>query len=284
MTTTTWTTDAETKNSKGEVKTASFTAARLAVIDCPSLTPSTGSVTFRPVWAVIAGTEMVMKYFIANIRLGKRIEPSRSELRSDKIEFLKTWGYRTDIQRPSEGIVTANTYVQEVCTMDNGMVDPWGVRFLLVVPEEWHQQILLKIDPKNIDEAIGHVQSQGIHKKLTPEVLRSMIPTAVLFSGYLDRRTRCPLIPSLKFQLQILCAALDKGLARFPDEGYRSHYREWGFSTSFISKFQQSGLLEWGCHGFELTPKSVTPACIGFKAEHSDVEEFLAAEVGTYLR
>jgi hypothetical protein len=282
--TTTWTTDAETKNSKGEVKTASFTAARLAVIECPSLTPSTGSVTFRPVWAVVAGTEMAMKYFIANIRLGKKIEPDRTEIRSERIEFLKTWGYRLDIQRPADGIVSANVYIRDVCTMDTGMVDPWGVRFLLVVPEEWHLQILEKVSPKDIDDAIGHVRSQGLNKNLTPEVLRSMIPTAILFSGYLDRRTRCPLIPTLKFQLQILCAALDNGLARFPDEGYRSHYREWGFSSSYISKFQQQGLVEWGCHEISLKKDSRTPACIGFRAEHKDVEEFLAKEVGVYLK
>lgn len=277
-----WTTDAETKNAKGEIKTASFDAARLAVIDCPNLTPGSTSATFRPVWAVIAGTEMAMKYFIANIRLGKKIESNTREIRTDRIEFLKSWGYKVDVQRPADGVIAANVYLQDICTMDPGMVDPWGVKFLLVVPSEWHNQILAKLDPKELQEAVDHVHGQNIHRSLTPEALKSMLPTAVLFSGYLDRRTRCPLIPSLKFQLQILCSALDKGLARFPEGSHRSHYREWGFSTTNLYKFRYDGLDEWGCHVINLSQD--VPACIGFRAPHDEVEHFLSEEVSLYLR
>jgi hypothetical protein len=216
---------------------------------------------------MFAGSEAEMRPFIANLRLGRKAEPALTSRvsASDRFEFLKSVGYSVAIQRETEGTITT-LFHPELFRLDPGMVDPEGVGFLLVVPEDWATAQDVTISP-----AVHHALKLDI--SYGDLDLTTLVPTAFLFTAYLDRRTRCPLLADGRFSMQLLLAALDQGLASFPSDSlkWRSSREEWGYNPK---------------HGFRamgLERAGILHA-ISFTCDHPTFEAFLAEQVTLFFK
>jgi len=253
------------KESKGRI----FRAVHLAHVEADSLWEGgmTDTETLRPVWIMIGGTETEVRPFVTNLILGKK-----ARLTKDKcFELLKSAGYRYSWQRipekmsdgriESKAIVTA--YLPDLFQMDLGMVDPKGLSFCLLPTTEWVASSTIETTP-----AVEHVRKTfgKVGVPIPDEDLHLLVPVAVLFCAFLDRRTRCPIIADTRFYLQIFCAALAQGIA--------------GWTRNV-----QGG---WGKHGhFRLTDWSTSDVRIALvlacKSTHEELEAFLAEQVRIYF-
>lgn len=249
-------------------KGRAFTSHCVAAIIADSIFAESGDAdkAIRPVWAMFAGSEAETRPFIANLRLGRKAEPANSSRVSanERYEFLKSIGYSVAIQREVEGTITT-LYHPELFRLDPGMVDPEGIRFILLVPEDW--AAVQDVEPS---PAIHHALKLGI--KFDKVDLTTLVPAAYLFTAYLDRRTRCPLLADGRFSMQILLAALDQGLASFPGDGlrYARNSGEWGYNPK---------------HGFraERLERAGIQHAISFGATHEVFEAFLAEQVTRFF-
>lgn len=249
-------------------KGRSFGSHCVAVMSADALFPSgDADKPIRPVWAMWAGSEAETRPFIANLRLGRKAEPANNHRVSpnDRYEFLKSVGYSVAVQREAEGTITT-LYHPELFRLDPGMVNPEGIWFLLIVPEDWAAQQDVEPSP-----AIHHALKLGI--AFDGIDLTALVPAAYLFTAYLDRRTRCPLLADGRFSMQILLAALDQGLASFPGEGLKYTSRrssDWGYNPK---------------HGFraERLERAGIQHAISFMASHEAFEKFLAEQVTLFF-
>ena len=248
-------------------KGRSFQATQVACVLANSLFEESGGNTIRPVWAMFAGSEAQLRPFMANLRLGRKAEvPSYRRSSSERYEFLKSVGFHVSWQKELEGSL-ATIYHPELFRLDPGMVDPTGIRFVMLVPDYWIAQ--QKVETLR---AVRYLKQFKMPEDID---LTQMVPIAHLFSAYLDRRTRCPLIADSRFYLQILCAALTQGLASFPSEpsnlSYMPRYAEkWGHNHHHY--FAAKGLSEVGIR-----------YAISFDTTHEDLENFLAEQVTFYF-
>jgi len=265
-------------------KSRSFSAMLLGSLQADSLWEGGEANTkaIRPVWAQFGTTEDEMRPFLANFRSGRKAQTlSRHGHKESEIELLKTAGYQFATTKTSVGtVVTA--FLPDLFRMDPGMVDPKGVRFVVLPPQAWLDQQAAHLDTK---AAVTHVRrfykpsalgvSQDWNQKGTEpalvakrdQILEGLLPLSTLFTAYLDRRTRSPLIPDVRFQLQLLAAALSNGFASLPGDGYR---QGWGHGGHRF-KFDTDDALGYG-----------TP--LAFKANHTDLETFLAEQVAIFFQ
>lgn len=251
---------------KGE-KGRSFSAERLAAIRANGLYEDAhNSDNLRPVWAMFAGSDAELKAFMTNLRLGRRADSNKK-----RMEFLKSAGWQMGWQREEEGSL-ATIYHPDLFRLDPGMVDPDGIQFVMVLPNDWVQA--QQVDPAGPAEHVLSLIPEGTSEKII-EVIMPLVTASYLFAAYLDRRTRCPLIADGRFYFQILVAALSTGLASLPldDVDYWSGYRhqEWGRNPSH--GFAASGLEDVGVQ-----------TAISFKASHENFETFLSEQVSLYFR
>jgi hypothetical protein len=266
-----------------ENKGRSFLATCVAVATANSLWADAKSraqdTTIRPVWAMFAGTEQQLRPFVANLKSGRKAEPAEKRGKcsdSERLEFLRSSGFLTSWQREPEGALVT-LYHPELFRLDPGLLDPVGIDFLLFVPTEWAsaQQV-------DVEAAVQHVHRMA--PKLDVGFLSSLAVTAYLFAAYLDRRTRCPIVPDGRFYLQLLVAALDHGLASLPgdDIKYSRSHSEWGrhraqahgFNVELL-KHSYYDRLEIGAIGFD--------HMISFTSSHAVFEQFLADQVTLYF-
>src|ERR1700733_9612178 len=220
-------------------KGRSFRATCVAMVTAIHLMETAGSDTIRPVWAMFAGTDSELRPFMTNLKLGRKANYNtgwRSRA-GDRIEFLKSVGYYMAWQKETLGSLVT-IFHPDLFRLDPGMVDPQGIKFLILVPKDWEQDQAL--DRKG---PVEHVRKICPNFPLKDEELEALVPTAYLFAAYLDRRTRCPLIADGKFYLQLLCAALDEHLASFPGTDVK-YGRSDGFTGRF--GFNATGLDEVG--------------------------------------
>lgn len=258
-------------------KTRSFSATCVAVVTADRLFDESGGKTIRPVWAMFAGTEQMLRPFMANLRLGRKAEPHGNNRGGDsvRLEFLKGVGYQVAWQREEEGTL-ATIYHPDLFRLDPGMVDPTGINFVILTPADWAAQ--QDVDTKEVVDFV-----EGFRFPLDRTVLEALVPTAYLFAAYLDRRTRCPLIADGRFYLQLLCGALDKGLASFPSNNIRYSYgnrHDWGHGRHGFNVVV--GGIESRHNGPEIADLNLLHA-ISFGATHEDFEEFLAQQVTTFF-
>lgn len=238
----------ESSSGKGR----SFQATMIASMTAPRLwEQGQAGNDERPVWAVLAGTDASLRAFVANLRLGKKAEQHTNSYRrsTDRFEFLRSVKYRQLWSRQTEGTVVT-IYHPDLFNMDPGMVDPQGVRFVCAPPTSWAAD-------QNIDATpiIQHLRILG--SKLTDEEIVPLLPLAYLWAVYLDRRTRFPIIADGRFYVQLFLAALDVGLAMYPD------YR----------KFTVRGLTEAG----------IVDRPVAFHASHDQVGDMLTTETTRYF-
>jgi hypothetical protein len=229
--------------------------------------------TIRPAWAMFAGSEAELRPFAANLRLGRKAEKDESRYSrrggdSERYEFLRSVGYQMVWQREAEGSLVT-LFHPELFRLDPGMVDPSGLKFLMLVPEEWASGQKLECG-----RAVQHVKKLAKQLKcpFSDDTLAALVPTAYLFAAFCDRRTRCPLLADGAFYLQMLIAALAAGIASQPGDrlDYPSYREEWGLNSKHY--FNATGLADVGIlHAFSM------------KTSHEAFEQFLAEQVSIFF-
>ncbi len=231
---------------KTEGKGRSFSATLVACVEARDVVPR-GNDTIRPVFMALAGTDQELRPFVANLRTGKKAEVSTGYRRGDKYEILKSAGYQCTWQRTPKGTVVT-LFAPDLFCLDPGMVDPKGVTFCMLPSRAWLKPLDVPV-PKCVpaDRA---------------DDVRSL---AALFVAYLDRRTRCPLVPDPRFYVNVLAGALDEGLATFSRTDAHRYQHAWGESSG---RYDEEGTEHLG----------MAPG-IFFCTSHETLETFLAAKV-----
>lgn len=243
-------------------KGRSFQATLLAHVNADALWAGGGTATevTRPVWMMLGGSDNELRPFVANLQTGRKADhPGGSKYQgTSRFEVLKSAGYHYAWQRTPVG-TAVTIFLPDLFRLDPGMVDPKGIQFCLLPSRDW----VTPPDP----------QAEAFLAKLKvptedPAVLHALT-LAPLFIAYLDRRTRCPLIPDPRFYALVLVQALTKGLA------------SWSVNDHFGSR-------NWGEHR-ELSYREHSTTNVGyarglvFKSTHEEFEAFLAEQVKLFF-
>lgn len=209
---------------KGE-KGRSFSAEVLAYAEADPLWENGGSSdSKRPVWVVFGGTEQGMRAFMANVLLGRRAEAKDAYNRktSDRFELLKSAGYQHHSRKVGGGVVTS-VYLPDLVRLDPGMVDPAGVRFVVIPAKSWvaaqrFDLAAARARLLDLGAAAGDVERD--------EVLHDNLAEGALLLAYLDRRCRFPVPFDPVFGAWLAGAmARESALIRPTHHGYRQVYR-----------------------------------------------------------
>ena len=250
-------------------KGRSFRAALLSYATCSSF--MTGG-DVRPIWAMIACSEAESIPFIRNLQSGKKAKVL-GERNEPTIDFLKSADYAYAAQRHPEGTVWT-VYLPSLYRLDAGMVDPDGVKFAVLPRAEW----LPEADERSAEALAKRYapdRGQWHREEWSREedakrmgVARYVTRVAPLFCAYLDRRTRCPLIPDPLFYALVLGALLDKGLATLAHSDSYSSRAEWGRSGPAY-------------HEHDVESVGLLPGVV-CRADHAQLEPVLAECVREY--
>lgn len=206
-----------------------------------------GANTIRPCWMMLAGHPEELRMFATNLQQGHRAEEDGSfrGRGTKRFEVLRSANYALSWQRFDEGHV-ATFYLPSLFRVDPGMVDPVGASFVILPSREW-----LKPAPK---------QPPAAYAKFFREERSDwdeVAPLAPLLVQYLDRRTRCPILPDPAFHYELLAESLLRQLA---------------FCNARSNVVQEEG-----------TTKVGFGPCLGFKASHLAIESLLADTTQAYL-
>jgi len=232
---------------KIEGKGRAFAATCIAHVRAESLWPAGNDAT-RPVFMSLVGTDNELRPFVANLRLGRKAEMGYRG--REKFEVLKSAGFQCAWQRTTKG-TRVDIFAPDLFALDPGMVDPAGVKFIILPAKSW-----LKPLDVPLPECVPAERAEAI---------RALAP---LFIAYLDRRTRCPLVPDPRFYAQVLANALDQGLATFSTHD-RSWAREWGAGDR-------------GYREVDIDVAGFGPGLL-FRASHETLETFLADQVRIFF-
>lgn len=228
-----------------EGKGRSFRATLVSYVEITRVSPRSNDAK-RPVFMAVAGTENELRPFVANLRTGKKAECGYKG--RDRYEILKSAGYQCTWQRSAKGSLVT-LFAPDLFSLDPGMVDPKGVQFCVMPGQDWTKDSDVEVPdfvPKDRVEAV---------RRLAPLVI-----------AYLDRRTRCPLVPDPVFYVSLLADALNEGLACFPNRG--GYYPGWGEAKGFDAE----GIEDLGMH-----------EPLFFAASHEVLEDFLARHVKAHF-
>jgi hypothetical protein len=237
-----------------EKKGRSFQAALLGFVRADHLLPfGPADRRIRPLMLSVAATESEMRAFLANLRCG-RTAATGDQYSDLKFELLKSGGYEYFTLRTARG-VAVTAFLPSLFRHDPGMVDPAGATFVCLPP-------IAAVAPES-PRAVEHVLARA--PKLDAAALAELSRIAPLFCSFLDRRTRCPLVPDERFQLQLLVAALRQQVATLGrDLKSFDHRRRFGYEES-------------GLDVLRLAPG------VAFSASHEDIEALLAEQVALYF-
>lgn len=274
----------EPKTEKGRA----FRAFRLAAVTADGLW-DVGSIDKhkRPVYATFATSEGEARPFLANLLTGRPAVPLTNSSRGAAgYEFLRSAGYRYFQDKgPAGTIVTV--YLPDLFALDPGMVDPDGVKFVVLPPSAYlageahsmpvgdmvtHARRLPWVRELNQRPGKDDWRRDRWQEPLPVEYLRHLAPLSYLFALYLSNRSRAPIPPDGRFYFQLMLACLREGVATLPTEDRSYHYESNKFGEKTAFKFTAAGLDVGG----------LGPA-IAFSAKHNDVEGILAAECSTYF-
>lgn len=223
--------------------------------------------TERPIWAMFAGSDQELRSFVANLRVGRRaVYPKKandySRGKEDRMEFLKSAGFRQIWQREEEGSLVTLCH-PDLFLADPGMVDPKVISFVLLPSRAWHAAQKVDVAP-----VVSHLRRYG-YKVPTDEQLAEWAVTAYLFAVYLDRRTRGPLVADGRFYAQLMLRCLQDGLATF---SRTSEYGEQPFGVH----------PKWRYIERNTTQVGLLPG-ISYNSSHEALEELLAQEVDKFF-
>jgi hypothetical protein len=218
-------------------KGRAFSASLVSYVEAAVL--PRGNDTIRPVYLALAGTENELRPFVANLRTGKKAEAGYRG--RERFEVLKSSGFQCSWQRtPLGALVTL--FAPDYFALDPGMVDPKGVEFIVLPAQRWLRESSVEVPSFVPEDRAADV--------------RHLAP---LFIAYLDRRTRCPLIPDPRFYVQVLSHALDQGLACFSQTSGSRYSRAWGESSTYeeyetsavgLAGRARSGQSSWNCSAY----------------------------------
>lgn len=248
-----------------EGKGRSFSATLLSFVTADNLWSGgqTSTDVVRPVWMLLGGSDNELRPFVANLRTGRKAEykAGYSRRSKEKFEVLKSSRFCAAWNRTPVGS-TCLLYEPDLFRLDPGMVDPKGASFCLLPEDSWINHVSVE------DKAREFAASLAIPEEKREELLA----LAPIFIAYLDRRTRCPLIPDQRFYIQVLAAALSQGYASLSkDKGYTYYSeRNWGVHS-------RMGFLE-----VETSTVGLKPG-LAFDANHASLEGFLAEQVQLYF-
>lgn len=231
-----------------EGKGRSFGATLVSYVEHRDLVPRGGD-TIRPVFLALAGSDNELRPFVANLRTGKKAETGYKS--REKYEVLKSAGYQVTWQRTPKGSLVT-LFAPDLFALDPGMVDPRGVMFCILPARRWLRPADAALP---VPECVPEERADDV-RRLAP-----------LFAAYLDRRTRCPLIPDPRFYVQLLANALDEGLAWWGSRP-ESWQRPWATSLTFT---------EYGTDELGLAPG------VCCRVGHEALETFLANQVALFF-
>lgn len=213
----------------------------------------------RPVFAVIVASVGEAGPLVANLRAGRRAilgeHRGYSRRKAPGIEFLKSAQYEWRTQRHPEGVII-QAFLRELVQLDGGLVDPSGIRFVLLPPAS--------AIVKPAENATTWSQEDG-----PTDDDRALIDgLAPWFAAWVDRRTRAPLVPDRRFQALLLTRCLGAGLASFSHDG-RAYRTSWGRTASL-------GYVETDLDLVGLGPG------LAMKATHEEFERVLGETVAEF--
>lgn len=251
-------------------KGRSFKASLLAYTTSRVLWDSGQHENIRPIWAMIACSEAESLPLVRNLQSGRKAAISVGR-DTKHFECLKSAGYEYHPQRHPEGVLWT-IFLPSLYRIDPGMIDPESIRFALAPAHEWlspedEQTAQWLADRYRSNETW---QADKEHeKRLT--ACRHITRASRLFCNYLDRRTRCPLIPESRFYSLVLAALIDSGQATFGFKEERYSYRqEWAHG--------RFSYVEEGLESVGLAPG------IACNTTHEKIEPILAECVKVYER
>jgi hypothetical protein len=261
--------------SQGSKKGRSFGATCLTLVEADTLWDGGSVVTddVRPVLATFVGTDNEIRPFVANLMTGRKavISGNSGYRKNSRLEFLRSAGYATSFQREAEGTL-ATVYLADLFRLDPGLVDPMGAKFIIMPTIEWAKRQNIA-DVKGIVKHVrGLLSAQHKNEEsLSEEALTALVPTAFLFTAFLDRRTRSPILQDGRFYLQLLVAFLSHDLASFSVADH--YYGERGFGESKTMSFSIRDGEELGY-----------TKGVAFNAHHDEIETILAEQVDLFFK
>ena len=119
--------DEETKG-----KGRSFTVHQVAAVFAPQVVPEASNGTRRPVLLAYAATPSAVRAFTANLRCGECAATSR-----DRIELLRSHGYRYQLTTPASGQALALAYLPDLFHLQPGAQGEDRLRFISAPPAWW---------------------------------------------------------------------------------------------------------------------------------------------------
>lgn len=250
-----------------EGKGRSFKATLLSYVTSNRLVPAGNSI--RPAWMMLAASENELRPFLANLRTGRKAKVATNYGRGgDSFEVLKSSGYQSFVQKTEAGAV-ATLYLPDLFRADPGMVDPEQIAFCVLPSSKF-----LVPNPEGEAHILRYLEAVGLNLDSLNQYSELLNPTylatlATAVAAFLDRRTRCPLIPDKRFFAQILVAALHERHASLSMRSDYAYDRDWG---------------RGGGHYREVDTDTVglSPGVM-FHSGHETFEEFLAEQVKLFL-
>ena len=157
----------------------------------------------RPVYASFAASEGEIRPFVANLLCGRVAVPLSSANRSYRrnrtaesgYEFMRSAGYKVIYQRHEEGSI-ATIFLPELLDLDPGMVDPKGIKFVVIPGADYLADEAKKMPVQDVVDYAralplvkevneperdwqGHIR-QGWEEQLSREKLAEWVPLSYL--------------------------------------------------------------------------------------------------------
>ncbi len=210
-----------------------------------------------PAMALLTGDEASLRAVVANLRQGRKLwltDRQRSSRASKNpypsLEFPKSAKFKFLWQHHDEGSIV-QIYNPDLIDQDSGMVDSDSIRFIAPVIKHWADEqrpLIEKNDPHLFKWAKSRLEQYWTRSSYNEEVwdrrANSLVYAATTFCLYADRRSRVPIMPSLRFQVTLFLECLKAGVVRYPgNETYTTEdFGELG--PRFTSDLDQIGFLE----------------------------------------
>jgi hypothetical protein len=208
-----------------------FTFELAAYIEAKTILGRGASETIRPVFMVAAMSEAKASAVRANLIMGRRFGVLNNHNKwGTRFEMMRSQPYVWEAQR-AEGGYLLTAYVAQPFLPDPGFVDHDRLTFVMLPQLSWVARMAEKLGPIAMGKACAYVSKVLPPKRRYDDVdvePESVVAMAPLFAAYLDRRTRVPLVPDLRFQLQMLVHMLRIRAAVRPDDTSRSELRSQG--------------------------------------------------------
>lgn len=155
----------------------------------------------RPVYVSFAGSDQEARAFAANLRTGRRaLVKAPHGNQEDKIECLRSAGYRWALQRVADDALVVTGYLPQLLDLDPGCAVS-AVRFLFAPAAWWvKEQSAALIASADLSTICAYAGAGGAREAVL----------AGLFAAYLNRRSPLPIVNAPAFHLRVWRAAQEQ--------------------------------------------------------------------------